>query len=59
VCVCVCVCVCVRCVCASEYLQPRIFQFKTNYWDVDEAKAQAAILRRTVEQWAASTQGRV
>lgn len=36
----------------AEYLQPRLFQFKTNYWDVEEAVEQAAVLRKTAEQWA-------
>ena len=30
-----------------------LFQFKTNYWDVAEAHAQAAILRKTAGQWEA------
>jgi perosamine synthetase len=36
----------------AEYLQPRLLQFKTNYWDVAEAEVQAATLRKTLAQWA-------
>jgi len=36
----------------AEYLQPRMIQIKTNYWDLEEAKIQAAILRRTVDEFA-------
>lgn len=35
----------------SEYLQPRMIQLKTNYWNLDEAKEQAAILKRTIEMF--------
>lgn len=35
----------------AEYLQKRMIQLKTNYWDLDEAKKQAAILRQTVEEF--------
>lgn len=35
----------------GEYLQPRMIQLKTNYWDLDEAKRQAEILRKTVEEF--------
>jgi perosamine synthetase len=32
----------------AERLQPRLMQFKTNYWDVAQAARQADILRRTL-----------
>jgi len=32
----------------AEHLQPRLFQFKTNYFDLDEAEQQAEILRKTI-----------
>lgn len=35
----------------SEYLQPRMIQLKTNYWNLDEAKSQADILRHTIEEF--------
>jgi perosamine synthetase len=35
----------------SEYLQPRMVQFKTNYWNLDEAKKQAEILQKTLNQF--------
>lgn len=35
----------------SEYLQPRMIQLKTNYWNLDEAKEQAAILKKTIEMF--------
>ena len=38
----------------SEYLQKRMIQLKTNYWDLEEAKAQAAILKKTIAEFAAS-----
>ncbi len=33
----------------AEFLQPRMLQLKTNYWNLDEAKVQADILRKTIE----------
>jgi len=33
----------------AEELQPRLLQFKTNYWQIAEAEKQAEILARTVE----------
>jgi perosamine synthetase len=36
----------------AERLQKRLMQFKTNYWDVDQAYEQAAILRKTLQQFA-------
>ncbi len=33
----------------AEYLQPRLMQFKTNYWDLDEAYKQAKILKQTLQ----------
>lgn len=35
----------------SEYLQPRMIQIKTNYWDLSEAKLQAEILRKTIDEF--------
>jgi perosamine synthetase len=32
----------------AERIQPRLLQFKTNYWDIEKAHAQASILRRTL-----------
>jgi len=32
----------------AERVQPRIFQFKTNYWDFDRAKVKAEALAKTV-----------
>lgn len=32
----------------SEYLQPRMIQLKTNYWDLSEAETQAEILYKTI-----------
>ena len=33
----------------AEYLQSRILQFKTNYWDINEAYKQAKILKKTIK----------
>lgn len=35
----------------AEYLQKRLIQLKTNYWDLDEARRQAEILRKTIEDY--------
>ncbi len=35
----------------SEYLQKRMIQLKTNYWDIEEAKKQAEILRKTISDF--------
>lgn len=35
----------------AEYLQPRMIQLKTNYWDLEEAKSQAIILDRTIKEY--------
>ena len=35
----------------AEFLQPRMIQLKTNYWDLDEAKQQAEILRKTIAEY--------
>ncbi|MBP0954018.1 MAG: DegT/DnrJ/EryC1/StrS family aminotransferase [Oscillospiraceae bacterium] len=35
----------------AEYLQKRLIQLKTNYWDIDEAKRQAEILNKTVNEY--------
>ena len=38
----------------AEYLQPRIIQLKTNYWDLDDAARQARILRKTIQTFQTS-----
>lgn len=35
----------------AEYLQPRMIQLKTNYWNIDEAYVQADILKKTIQQF--------
>lgn len=35
----------------AEYLQPRMIQMKTNYWDLSEAEKQAEILAETIRQF--------
>jgi len=35
----------------SEYLQPRMIQLKTNYWELREAEKQAEILVKTINQF--------
>ncbi len=35
----------------AEYLQKRMIQMKTNYWDIDEAKEQAEILKKTINDY--------
>ena len=35
----------------AEYLQPRMVQLKTNYWDLKEAEAQAEVLLKTINQF--------
>lgn len=35
----------------AEYLQKRLIQLKTNYWDIDEAKKQAEILKKTILEY--------
>ena len=35
----------------AEYLQKRMIQLKTNYWNLDEARQQAEILHKTIEQF--------
>lgn len=35
----------------AEYLQPRMIQLKTNYWDLDEAEIQAEILHKTINRF--------
>lgn len=35
----------------AEYLQKRMIQLKTNYWDIDEARKQAEILKSTIRQF--------
>lgn len=35
----------------AEYLQPRMIQLKTNYWNLSEAKAQAEILKKTLKEF--------
>ena len=33
----------------AEFLQPRLLQFKTNYYDCEKAKEQAAVLKKTIQ----------
>ena len=35
----------------AEYLQKRMLQLKTNYWDLDEARKQADILKQTIYEF--------
>lgn len=35
----------------AEYLQKRLIQLKTNYWDLDEARHQSSILKQTIEEY--------
>lgn len=35
----------------AEYLQPRMIQLKTNYWNIDDAKKQAEILKKTIDEF--------
>jgi perosamine synthetase len=35
----------------AEYLQQRMIQLKTNYWDLKEAEEQAKILKKTIEMF--------
>ena len=35
----------------AEKLQPKLMQFKTNYWKLDEAYSQAEILRKTLAEY--------
>jgi len=35
----------------AEYLQKRMIQMKTNYWDLNEAEQQAEILHKTIKQF--------
>jgi len=35
----------------AEYVQPRMIQLKTNYWDLEEARQQAAILSKTIKEF--------
>ena len=35
----------------AEYLQKRMIQLKTNYWDIEEAEQQAEILHKTIQQF--------
>lgn len=35
----------------AEYLQKRLIQLKTNYWNLEEAYKQAAILKKTIEEY--------
>lgn len=36
---------------SAEYLQKRMIQFKTNYWDLSEAEKQAEILQKTLKMY--------
>lgn len=35
----------------AERVAPRLFQFKTNYWNINEAERQAEILRKTLQSF--------
>lgn len=35
----------------AEFLQPRMLQFKTNYWDIAEAEVQAEVLSKTIKMF--------
>lgn len=35
----------------AEFLQPRMMQFKTNYWNLEEAKNQMNILKKTLVEY--------
>lgn len=35
----------------AEYLQSRMIQLKTNYWNLEEAREQAKILKKTIEMF--------
>lgn len=35
----------------AEYLQKRMIQLKTNYWNIDEARKQADILKKTIKEY--------
>lgn len=35
----------------AEYLQPRMIQLKTNYWDLAEAEKQAEVLEKTINEY--------
>lgn len=35
----------------AEYLQKRMIQLKTNYWELEEAKEQAQILKKTITEY--------
>lgn len=37
----------------AEYLQKRMIQLKTNYWDIEEARKQAEILKKTIADYEA------
>ncbi len=40
-----------KCCPNAEYLQKRMIQLKTNYWDIEEAKNQAEILKKTITEY--------
>ena len=35
----------------AEYLQKRMIQLKTNYWDINEAQKQAEILKKSIAEY--------
>ena len=35
----------------AEKLQPKLFQFKTNYWNIEDAEQQAEILYKTLKHF--------
>ena len=41
----------VNCCPNAEYLQKRMIQLKTNYWNIEEAKEQAEILKKTIAEY--------
>ena len=41
----------VKCCPNAEYLQKRMIQLKTNYWNLDDAKRQATILKKTIAEY--------
>ena len=32
----------------AEKIQPALIQFKTNYWNIEKAKEQARVLKKTI-----------
>ncbi|MBO6205647.1 MAG: DegT/DnrJ/EryC1/StrS family aminotransferase [Lachnospiraceae bacterium] len=40
-----------KCCPNAEYLQKRMIQLKTNYWDIEDAKKQAEVLEKTIDEY--------